>query len=273
MIVSTIRQLLDSEPGPVEAVAGTVTAVYDRITGGEGKKAWAIQNLMLAGEDGSKLKVKMWRRPEFDKVKCIGHRLYIVSAEGKRGGGRIGLKTELDTYQGKTNLILTVQESCEVTFQAPAGMAQAPVQSNATRPAMDPTASPTRPAVTAPATAPEPDVEPPPSDSDYLPSPDELAPPPPREQAPAMVPVTPPAGPVSAKDAWSKADHVLNKYRRAYLRCISVAGKVQEDGRLMGVEIPATGIQELATTFFIQMTRDGTMLSVPNVDPPNLPQF
>jgi hypothetical protein len=166
-------------------------------------------------------------------------------------------------------MILTVQESCEVTFQAPAGMAQAPVHANATRPAMAPTASPTRPAVTAP--APEPYVEPPPSDSDYLPAPEELAPTAPSPQVTAP-PVAPPVA-QDAKAAWSKADHVLNKYRRAYLRCISVAGKVQEDGRLMGVEIPATGIQELATTFFIQMTRDGTMLSVPNVDPPNLPQF
>lgn len=287
MIVSTIRQLLDSEPGPVEAVNGIVTAVYDRITGGEGKKAWAIQNLMLSGDDGSKLKVKMWRRPEFDKVKCIGHRLYIVSAEGKRGGGRIGLKTEMDSYQGKTHMILTVQESCEVTFQAPAGMAQAPVHANAnaTRPAMAPTASPTRPAAPAPAPAPapEPYVEPPPSDSDYLPSPAEMgqyAPIPHIAELATMIlnpaqPAAPvqPAGPVDAKAAWSKADHTLNKYRRAYLRCISVASKVQEDGRLMGVEIPATGIQELATTFFIQMTRDGTMLSVPNIDPPNLPQF
>lgn len=281
MIVSTIRQLLDSEPGPVEAVAGTVSAVYERIVGGEGKKAWSIQNLMLAGDDGSKIKVKLWRRPEFDKVKCVGHKLYIVASSGKRSSGPVGLKTELDTYyKGETRLILTVQESCEVTFQAPAGMAQAPVHANATRPAMAPTASPTRPAVTPP--APAPDVEPPPSDSDYLPSPEEMGPaptetqyvppptPPTQHHAPAPAQ---PAVPVSAKDAWSKADHTLNKYRRAYLRCISVASKVQEDGRLMGVEIPATGIQELATTFFIQMTRDGTMLSVPNIDPPNLPQF
>lgn len=273
MIVSTIRQLLESEPGPVEAVAGTVSAVYDRIVGGEGKKAWSIQNLMLAGEDGSKIKVKLWRRPEFDKQKCVGHKLYIVASSGKRASGPVGLKTELDTYKGETKLILTVQETCEVTFQAPAGF---PAQSSAPRQTVTPPAVPPRPAP-----APEPMTsDEPPFDSGYLPSPEEMGPaptehqyvPPPQHPATPSAPVQP-AIPGSTKDAWSKADHTLNKYRRAYLRCISVASKVQEDGKLMGVEIPATGIQELATTFFIQMTRDGTMLSVPNIDPPNLPQF
>lgn len=258
MIVSTIRQLLESQPGPVEAVAGTVSAVYERIVGGEGKKAWSIQNLMLAGEDGSKIKVKLWRRPEFDRQKCVGHKLYIVAKPSSRGGGPVGLKTELDTYKGETKLILTVQESCEVTFQAPSGFAQAEAPRQTT---MAPPASPQAP-------APEPATEPPPTDSDYLPTPEELGPEPPREHVPAQ-----PAGPVDAKHAWSKADHTLNKYRRAYLRCVSVASRVQEDCKLMGTEIPADSIQELATTFFIQMTRDGTMLSVPNVDPPNVPQY
>lgn len=238
----------------VEATAGVVVEVYPQKSGTSKFGPWTIQKLILADGDNARIEVKLVNVGAFQKD-AINHRLYLIAAQGKKG--LTGLKTELDTYNGRNELILAVEKQAELTFEAPR-------ETTAAAPA--PPAPPTTQAASRP-TAPKPPTPP----KDPLPGNEDppdmrgTTPTPPSTQAPKA-----PAPPTDARQAWKKVDKKLLTLVRARVRCECAAQQVKRQLEAMGITVGADHLEKIASWLTIEAGRSGIFADIPDIDPPPL---
>lgn len=239
MHVKTVEELLSSQPMEFESVSGTITAIYERKTGGNEKRNWSVQNFLLKGSSGKTIRCALWNQGELDPG-WKDLEAYIIAGKGKREVQM--LATEFGQGQYADKLTLKVQDKATFTTKDPrVEHANPPPQVQA----------PIQPAIAAPA-QPQPQVQ----HQNPAPSPATQRPPEPPQQQPA-----------NPRQAWAQADATLQVIRRGYLRCAMVANRILEDCRRMGIAFPDDGIQSMTATLFIQFKDRGGLLQVPNCDP------
>lgn len=232
---------------PLDAVAGIVTAVYERKTGTGNFGPWAIQNLYIG--DGERTIKVMLRNSAEVMQEGKGHKVYILAGVGKNGKP-CGLKVGEDTYQGKTSIIVSANDNATVTFDEPDYLASAEPSEPATH---------SHPAPAAPAVPPV--AAPPPLVQTPLPTP------PPTATAPAPAK---PAGPRDTRAAWAQVDHELNALRRIRLRSLAAAHAVRNAASLTGIHITPDHFQVIDSWMAIAMEKKGFLINVPDCDPPNV---
>jgi hypothetical protein len=98
-----IKDALNEEDGmTISAIRGRVKSVYERRSGGEGKKAYTVQNAIIEDDSGT-VRAGFWNRPDLSHLK--GKVVTISSKKGDKGidGLRVKLnkdqKKELDVSQ------------------------------------------------------------------------------------------------------------------------------------------------------------------------------
>jgi len=122
MRITTIREALSLNDGTqLEAVAGTVTNVYQRYDGTTKFGPWSFQSIVL-DEGGCAITAKLKNRGVVTEADLLGRRVVISGVYGKKG--LAGVKVELDEYEGKTSKILLIGhqaliESADVALSRP----------------------------------------------------------------------------------------------------------------------------------------------------------
>lgn len=234
MRVTTVDELLGSQPMEVECVTGTIVAIYERRTGGNEKRQWSVQNFLLKSATGKTIRCALWNQGELEAA-WKDREVYIIAGKGKRDVQM--LSTEFGEGQYADKLTLKIQDKATFTVKDPrvvsAGAPPPP-------PVPDPGQAPT---VTPPPVQEAPSQTPPPTQPPHNQSVD------------------------NPRKAWAQADATLQTIRRGYLRCAMVANRILEDCRRIGIPFPDDGIQSMTATIFIQFKDRGGLLQVPNCDP------
>ncbi len=245
--VQTVSQLLNREVGEtILAFKGIIKTVFQRRVGDNGKGPWSVQNIVLTDGHDS-IEVGFWGREEFDK-NLKGQTLYVMAVQNSKKQW-VGAKIEEREYQGQTSKTIKVTDQAQLELKhegapVPHAPAAAPTQP---APAPKPPAPPAAPApvpalspAPAPQNAPEPDPEP---------------------QHPA--PADPGEAEVIEKrvcvNAAKRVCRMGNAMKLCLGRAIAVADWYEE---MTGT--PLEGVQQLATTFYIQGEREGIFAGLPD---------
>ena len=132
MRILPLAEVKQLEPGTiVEATAGVIVEIFPQKSGKNRFGDWTLQKMFLADDSGARIEVKLVNHGAFEG-NCLNHRLYLIAAQGKKG--LTGLRTEMDTYNGRNELILAAEKNVELTFEAPQASTTAPAaRSRATR--------------------------------------------------------------------------------------------------------------------------------------------
>lgn len=239
MHVKTVEELLSSQPMEFEAVTGTITAIYERRTGGNEKRNWSVQNFLLKGSSGKTIRCALWNQGELDPG-WKDLEAYIIAGKGKREVQM--LATEFGQGQYSDKLTLKVQDKATFTTKDPrAEHSTPPTQVQA----------PVQPATAAPA-QPQPPVQ----HQNPSPAPANQRPPEPPQKTPS-----------NPRKDWSQADALFLAIGRAYVRAGMTAHFCLKKFKEMDIPFPDDGIQAMTTTIMIAFKDRGGMLHVPNCDP------
>jgi hypothetical protein len=111
-VIVNVRDLGTLAVGDVvPGVKGVLKAVFKRTDGIGREKTGSVQTAFLKDcETEDEIKLKVWDREDVSNLK--GSVVWLVSKQGK--SGLTGLKIEEDTYNGKTDRVLTIKGSAEI---------------------------------------------------------------------------------------------------------------------------------------------------------------
>lgn len=275
MRVSPIAEVLGMQAGtPIEAVAGVVVAITEYKTGQNRYGDWSIQNVTIT--DGqARLKVKVVNHQEVTK-EWMNHRLFFIAGVGKKAGGTVGLKVELDTYKNVTSTIVSCTEAGSLCGTEPEGSGQQYLPAPPAA-APSPAAAPAR-APGAPTQPPRPPTQaapPPPAPSGATPDPlgDNPEPtqappdlnPPPRMASP---PARNPGAGLTPRKAWASVDKQLLRLIRMRERSLSAALALKVRMEKAGYTMAADHVEKVDSWLAIELCRNGALADVPDCDPP-----
>lgn len=276
---TTIREALGMEAGQdVLAISGTVTSVYERKASAPGAtRAWSVQNLVI-GDNGSSIKLAFWDRAEFGKD--MKGRPVLLKATKNGKGKWAGLLIEHHTPEGKpVEVRIKVSLSAELSYAGmPEGSGtgdpsdndggEAPRNQGAT------SARPSAPAArnAPPVTQARQTSQRPPAQEEHHEDPGSEGNP--GEEAGAGHSEAPPVDPAESKrllEVENKRRAIAvskqfarmgNGYKLALQRAEAVA-KWHADYSGRGAWAPGE-VKDLATTFFIQLQKEGGIFGLPD---------
>lgn len=122
----TIKEILGQPDGiPIVSIKGTLKVAFTPVEGkGSNQKPYRFENFILKDETGE-IKVTLANRDPLDKS-LKGKVIYLNSYHGEHGW--TGVKTKLDTYKGKSELVLWVTATGEISTEPPAQQETQPMK-------------------------------------------------------------------------------------------------------------------------------------------------
>lgn len=221
-----IQEALGMDPGElIPAISGTIKTVMAHKTGENNFGPWSIQFLRITDSSGRDIKVKVGNRDEIPKS-AKGETIYLEAGKDEHGN-LVDLKRIDETYKGNTEAVVDLRNraTMEIVGQS-VDHGQAPAQGD------------------APQEAPE-----------TFEGANHTTPPPSTSQGGNQAAPRPPQSQTAQADREAKI--AAAKLKNLCVLARKAAVQARGELKALGIEIEEGGVQAMASSIYIQLTREG----------------